>query len=62
MSAAPVDKTDLKRRIRSLKADIATALEAKEGVKAKRMRRKVKLLKRATRRAPKTEPAAPAAS
>lgn len=63
MSAAPVEKTDLKRRIRSLKAEIASALEAKEGVKAKRMRRKVKLLKRAMRHAPKAaQPAEPAAS
>lgn len=63
MSAAPVEKTDLKRRIRTLKAEIASALGAKEGLKAKRMRRKVKLLKRATRRAPKAAaPAEPAAS
>jgi protein-arginine kinase activator protein McsA len=63
MSAAPVEKTDLKRRIRTLKAEIASALEAQEGLKAKRMRRKVKLLKRATRRAPKVAaPAEPAAS
>lgn len=64
MSAAPVEKTDLKRRIRSLKSEISSALTGKEAVKAKRLRRKVKLLKRATRRAPKAAPAAaePAAS
>lgn len=60
MTAAPVEKTELKRRIRALKTEIASALEAKEGVKAKRMRRKVKLLKRASRHA--TKAAAPAAA
>ena len=59
MSTEAADKPELKRRIRALKSDVQTALEAKDGVKAKRLRRKVKLLKRATRRLTKTpKPAA----
>ena len=63
MSAGVADKSDLKQKIHALKGDVQTALEAKDAVKAKRLRRKVKLLKRATRRlanAAKPAPAAPA--
>ena len=59
MSAEVADKAELKQKIRALKGDVQSALEAKDGVKAKRLRRKVKLLKRATRRLAKTaKPAA----
>ena len=59
--SAEADQPELKRRIRALKSDVQTALEAKDGIKAKRLRRKVKLLKRATRRRAKTaKPAKPA--
>ena len=60
--SAEADKPELKRRIRALKSDVQTALEAKDGVKAKRLRRKVKLLKRATRRLVKAAKQAPAAA
>ena len=58
--SAEADKPELKRRIRAMKSEVQAALEAKDGVKAKRLRRKVKLLKRATRRLVKTAKAAPA--
>ena len=61
MSAAAPDKAELKTKIRSLKGEVQTALEAKDGVKAKRLRRKVKLLKRATRSLAKVKPVAAAA-
>ncbi len=62
MSTEAADKPELKRQIRALKSDVQTALEAKDGVKAKRLRRKVKRLKRATRRLVKTAQPAPAAT
>jgi hypothetical protein len=60
--SAEADKPELKRRIRALKSEVQTALEAKDGVKAKRLRRKVKLLKRATRHLTKAAKTAPAAA
>ena len=62
MSAEVADKPELKRQIRALKSEVQTALEAKDGVKAKRLRRKVKRLKRATRRIVKPAQSAAAAT
>ena len=63
MSSEAPNKSELKRQIRALKTNVQTALEAKDGVKAKRLRRKVKLLKRATRQlARKSKPSAPASA
>jgi len=60
MSTAATDKSDLKARIRTLKQEVASQLTAKEGVKAKRLRRKIKLLKRTTRHLAKNKPPAEA--
>lgn len=63
MSSAAPEKSALKSKIRALKSDVQSALEAKDGVKAKRLRRKVKLLKRQTRAIAKTAKSAkPAAA
>ena len=62
MSTEAADKPELKRQIRALKSEVQTALEAKDGVKAKRLRRKVKRLKRATRRIVKPAQSAAAAA
>lgn len=58
MSTTATDKTEIKARIRALKQDVASQLSANEAVKAKRLRRKIKVLKRATRRLAKNKPAA----
>ncbi|MGH7896745.1 MAG: hypothetical protein ACREQQ_02270 [Candidatus Binatia bacterium] len=61
MATSVSQKSDLKQQIRTLKADIAAAIAAKEPGKLKKLRRQVRRLKAQTRKLAAAK-AAPATS
>lgn len=63
MDLKPVEKSDLKKQIQALKAEIAEAIRAKDRPKTKKLRRHVKRLKSQSRRltSAKASSVAPAA-